>query len=167
MKRNTLVFAVAVLAVLGFSLAYILGSGPQNGVEPGDKVLDLEIPSVEEGNTIHLRNYRGRVLILDFLAPWCDPCREQVDHLRVVERLEGVEVVSVNIDPGYRLEDLRGFKEEEGITWFLGHSPQAGFEFQVSAIPTTIVVDQEGVIRYRGFFTSATDLNHIVEGLVG
>ncbi len=136
------------------------------GIQSGNMVLDQTIQSVDGGDSIKFSDYRGKVLVIDFMAPWCEPCKSQIDILALVDSVAGVEVVSINIDPNYDMEYLYDFGEEEEIDWFFGSSPQCAVDFEVSAIPTIIVVDQEGMIAHRGYYTTVSDFERILGELV-
>ncbi len=136
------------------------------GIQTGNMLLDETIPNIDGSSSVKFSDYRGKILVIDFMAPWCEPCKAQIDILNLVESVEGVEVMSINIDPNYDMEFLYGFGEEEGITWFFGSSPDSAVDFEVSAIPTILIVDQEGLIAYRGYYTTVNQFDTILSELV-
>jgi len=136
------------------------------GIQTGNMILDETIPNIDGSGSVKFSDYQGKILVIDFLAPWCEPCKAQIDILTLVDSVEGVEVMSINIDPNYDMEYLYGFGEEEGITWFFGSSPDTAVNYKVSAIPTIIVVDQDGVIAYRGYYTTVNQFDTILSELV-
>lgn len=170
-RRSPFLYLVIVLvAVVGGYLIWFnfLQPDPSNeiGVNFGNQLLDQEIAGVD-GGSIKFSDYEGSILVIDFMAPWCGPCKAQFPILYQVESIPGVEVVSVNIDPNYNMTFLQNFGEEEGITWFFGHSPFTALDFEVNAIPAVLVVDPEGTIVYRGFFTGIKDFERILSPLLG
>lgn len=136
------------------------------GVNLGDSLLDQEIPSID-GGTVSFSDYEGSILVIDFMAPWCAPCKEQIPILIQVESIPGVEVLTINVDHNYNFTELSDVRDEEDVTWFFGHSPFAAIDYQVSAIPTVVIVDREGLIVYRGFFTTLSDFERVLSPLVG
>ncbi|MCW4013440.1 MAG: TlpA family protein disulfide reductase [Candidatus Bathyarchaeota archaeon] len=136
------------------------------GIQTGNMLLDETIPNIDGSGSVKFSDYQGKILVIDFMAPWCEPCKAQIDILALVDSVEGVEVISINIDPNYDMEYLYGFGEEEGITWFFGSSPDSAVDFEVSAIPTIIIVDQDGLIAYRGYFTTVTQFDNILTELM-
>jgi len=168
--RKTLIHIVLAIGVL--ALGYFIYDNVFTedeggiGVQYGDYLLDETIISVNGTNSVKFSDFKGRVLVIDFMAPWCSPCRAQIPILRLVNSVDGVEVVSINVDPTYDKEYLTSFAQQEQIEWFFGNSPQAAREFEVTAIPTIIIVDKEGLIVYRGFFTSGKDFERILTGLI-
>jgi len=87
---------------------------------------------------------------------WCPSCDRQIEELRgVLEELE-VTIASINVDAN--LLPTKEWAADERIDWFVGHSPEAGFTYEVSYVPTVIVVDKQGIIRYRGGPKTASEL---------
>jgi len=136
------------------------------GIQTGNMLLDKTIPNIDGSSSVKFSDYRGKILVIYFMAPWCEPCKAQIDILNLVDSVEGVEVMSINIDPNYDMEFLYGFGEEEGITWFFGSSPDSAVDYEVSAIPTILIVDQEGLIAYRGYYTTVNQFDTILTELV-
>ena len=169
-KSPFLYFAVALIVIVGGYLVWSNFVKPDGtgeiGVNIGDMLLDQEILGIY-GETIQFSEYRGSVLVIDFMAPWCPPCKDQIPILREIEAVPGVEVVTINVDYTYNMTSLDEFGEDEGITWFFGHSPMTSLEFEVSAIPTILVIDQNGLIVHRGFLTTLYEFNSIVNPLLG
>lgn len=170
-KRSPfLYFGVALIVIVGGYLVWynFLQPEPSNeiGINFGNQLLDEEITGVE-GGSVKFSDYIGSILVIDFMAPWCTPCKAQFPILYEVDSIPGVEVITINVDPNYNTTFLQGFGEEENISWFFGHSPLTALNFEVSAIPTVLVVDKEGVIVYRGFFTGIKDFERVLSPLLG
>jgi thiol-disulfide isomerase/thioredoxin len=165
-----LYLAVALIVIVGGYLVWSNFVKPDGtgeiGVNIGDMLLDQEILGIY-GETIQFSDYRGSMLVIDFMAPWCPPCKDQIPILREIEAVPGVEIVTINVDYTYNMTSLDEFGEDEGITWFFGHSPMTSLEFEVSAIPTILVVDQNGLIVHRGFLTTLNEFNSIINPLLG
>ena len=164
--------ALIIVAVVAGYLVYDNFLKPQpvdegvEGIQVGNIILDETVQSVDGNENIKFSDYRGKVLVIDFMAPWCEPCKAQIDILALVDSVAGVEVVSINIDPTYEMEYLYNFGVEEEIDWFFGSNSQCAVDFEVSAIPTIIIVDQEGLIAHRGYFTTVKEFERILGELV-
>ena len=134
----------------------------EEGITTGYLVTDVMIPLLD-GDTVRFSDYEGELLVVDFMSPWCAPCREQFKVLKELNKRPNVEIITINIDSRYNSSTLRQFAEDEGITWSLGSSPMSGGVYQVNAIPTILFVDEEGVIRYRGFFTTLNQFEKLLQ----
>ena len=134
----------------------------EEGITTGYLVTDVEIPLLD-GDTVRFSDYKGELLVVDFMAPWCAPCREQLKVLKELYEDPDIEIISINIDSRYNSSTLRQLVEDEGITWSFGSSTAVGGVYQINAIPTILFVDGEGVIRYRGFFTTLNQFEQLLQ----
>jgi len=132
----------------------------------GDQALDIEVNGIRETRFV-LGDHRGKVVVLEFMTTWCRFCRDQHEILRQLqEEVAGVVIVSIAVDANLRPSELETWVESMGVDWFHGHSLEAGFAYQVSAIPTVIIIDKEGVIRHRGKFTPFNKLQLLTNQLL-
>jgi cytochrome c biogenesis protein CcmG/thiol:disulfide interchange protein DsbE len=147
---------VSVAALLGL-LAYGLGSAqPDRGIEgalangeradaPGFEMARLS----GEGRRA-LDDYRGQIVVLNFWASWCEPCREESPLLqRWHERLsEGGRGTVLGIDVDDVTSDANAFIEEFGLTYPMLKDPgyDVRSEYGVAGLPETVVIDREGRI---------------------
>jgi peroxiredoxin len=107
---------------------------------------DIELSDLT-GRPARLRDFRGRVVLLNFWATWCAPCREEMPALQVLAQElgpQGLAVVGVNVkEPRAQIE---AFVREHGIRFpvLLDADGRAGQTYQVFALPATFVVDRRG-----------------------
>jgi len=90
------------------------------GVSPGLRITSAEHPFAPEfslpdltGKTLKLSDYRGKVVLLDFWATWCDPCREEIPHFVELQNKlgdQGFEIIGVSMDDGP--EPVRDFYQQ-------------------------------------------------------
>jgi peroxiredoxin len=108
------------------------------------------LPSLS-GESIHLEDYRGKVVLLNFWATWCAPCRLEMPTFqsRYEDYADDMIVVAVNNaeDP----EDVRAFVDEFELTFEVLLDPESEVQYlyKVSGYPTTLLIDPEGIIRVR------------------
>jgi cytochrome c biogenesis protein CcmG/thiol:disulfide interchange protein DsbE len=143
---------VALVALLGYGLAQ---NEPDRAVEEAlergerEQAPALELPKLGADGSGSLADYRGEVVVLNFWASWCDPCREESPllerwHRRMVDRggtVLGVDVLDVTAD-------ARDFIEEFELSYPMlkDKDGDALERFGVVAYPETFVIDREGRI---------------------
>jgi thiol-disulfide isomerase/thioredoxin len=106
----------------------------------------------------------GEVVVVEFMTTWCGVCKRQHEELTDLhEAFEDVIIVTVEVDVNLKEEDFQGWAQEKGFDWTVGHSPKKGWDYRVTGVPTVIVVDKEGIIRHRTYYTSFEELSALVE----
>ena len=104
------------------------------------------------GETVRLQDYRGKVVLLDFWASWCMPCRQEMPNVvRIHNRYgsRGLQVIGINLDTN-RAEASQ-FVSAEGLTWphvrdDWGSPSGVAGKYGVEAIPMTFIIDRDGTI---------------------
>lgn len=114
---------------------------------PGFSLVDLD------GRRVSLASYRGQVVLLDFWASWCSPCRQTLPRLhRLAADLEGDGLVFIGINLDRRVEDAVSYLEDNPFHRMIPvqGTTAVAREYGVSGIPRTFVIDRSGVIRFAG-----------------
>jgi len=104
------------------------------------------------GHPVHLRDLRGKVVVVDFWATWCPPCRAQMPLLQKMQsELAGKGLVVLGLDVGEDAEQVTKFAKQQSYTFtlLLGAEPDVSAKYYVEAYPTTFVVDRQGRIAFR------------------
>ena len=142
--------------ILFFFVLFMVIVGCQKEVEAGPTAPDFSLKDLS-GQTVTLEQYRGKVVLLDFWATWCPPCRAEIPHfveLYSEYRKKGLEVIGVSLDSNPE-KALLPFIEEYKInyTMLIGNRDVTDSYGGVISIPTTFVIDREGNIRkkYLGY----------------
>ncbi len=105
-----------------------------------------------DGKEITLSQLKGKVVLLDFWATWCGPCKESIPHLIQLYkdyRQNGFELVGMNVDRGDG-EAVRRFVVSMDIPYPVVVAPEDVVRsYRVTGIPATFLIDREGKIRER------------------
>ena len=102
------------------------------------------------GKTVHLSEYKGKVVLLDFFATWCGPCKIEIPWFMEMERKNkdrGFAVLGVSMDDeGWEI--VKPFLADLGVNYrvVIGNDSTAGMYGGVDALPTTFLIDKEGRI---------------------
>jgi thiol-disulfide isomerase/thioredoxin len=104
------------------------------------------------GHAYHLRDLRGKVVVIDFWASWCGPCRASMPYLQKLQTdYADRGVLVLGLDGGEDAQTVSDFAKRERYTFplLLGGEPTVSSQYWVDAYPTTIVIDRNGRITYR------------------
>ncbi len=137
-------FVFGLLALLGWGLVQVNSSQVDAGMAP-----DFTITSFE-GETITLSDLRGQVVIINFWASWCPPCREEAPYLEATWRkYQDQGVVFIGVDYVDTEKEALAYIEEFGITYFNG--PDLGTrisqDYRMDGVPETYYVAKNGELR--------------------
>ena len=115
-----------------------------------DEAPDFTLKSLD-GNNLRLEEFRGKVVLINFWASWCGPCRQEMPLLdRLHHRYEdtGFTVLGVNVEgdskPAQEIVD----KTKVTFPVLIDEGQKVSELYDLEAMPSTIVIDRDGVIRY-------------------
>src|SRR5918999_2639064 len=140
---------IAVVVALLALLAYGLASNEPEGEIAGAPAPELELPRLSGNGTGSLADYRGQVVVLNFWASWCEPCRDESPLLqRWHERLEKRDATVLGIDAFDEIGRARAFVDRYGLTYPMLRDGAGGTRerFGILGFPETFVIDREGRI---------------------
>lgn len=123
------------------------------GAFDGQEAPDFALRTLD-GENLRLSEYRGEVVMINFWATWCGPCRQEMPLLdELYNRYErvGFQLLGVNIDDDPRR--AMEMAEELGISFpvLFDDRKEVSELYRVEAMPVTVILDREGVVRYTHY----------------
>ena len=151
LRNIFIVFSAAIVLLTAISIVSCQGE-VSGGKAPDFTLQDLS------GNPYSLSNASGKVIILDFWATWCPPCKMEIPHFQALYSeyaSSGVEIIGIALDRG-GASDVMPFVQQEGVIYPILISDQkveAAYG-GIRSIPTTFIIDRKGnivekVVGYR------------------
>ncbi len=164
---------VSVVCALVLLLAVVSCKGRQKAVVGEGQAPDFTLSDIN-GGKVTLADFRGKVVVVEFWATWCPPCRESVPEMKsLYEKFKGkdFELLGISLDQGgSALSDVTSFAREQGIGYpVLMDDDKTSAAFGVTNIPAVFVVDKQGKIarKYVGLMPGLSEsLSKEIEGLL-
>ena len=165
--------ALGTAVILGWTACSINFAGGKNSVaSPGDSKAapDFSLKDVD-GRVVHLSDYKGKVVVLDFWATWCGPCKEEVPWFSEFERKNkdrGFAVLGVDMDDdGW--ESVKPFLKELNVSYrvVMGDDKTAQLYGGIEALPTTYLIDRDGrIVSEHVGLTGKREFENAIEQLL-
>ncbi|MEJ2380368.1 MAG: TlpA disulfide reductase family protein [Gammaproteobacteria bacterium] len=133
-------------AAPGVSAARSLAPVPGRPPAPPLALRDLD------GHLHRLQDYRGQVVVINFWATWCPPCRREMPSMeRAWKRLRGHGVALLAVSVDQNRSDVLSFLARQPVSFTILLDPGSGTtrQWPVRVVPTTVVVDPRGRLAYR------------------
>ena len=142
---------IGILSLLAIGAIYITACR-SNNVGERVRAPDFTLPDLE-GNEISLRDFKGKVIFLHFWATWCPPCRNEMPSVEVLyQKLKDkdFELLAVSLDR-QGSSAVEPFIRDYGLTFpiLLDLEGKVARTYKVRGIPSTFIVDKEGLIAER------------------
>lgn len=156
--RQQWMAVIAIVSLLGFGLfigSRLVGNefyDVRVGSEaPGFNAVDM---SATDGSLKTLSDYRGKVVLLNIWATWCEPCRREMPSMEQLHQAfadEGLAVVAVSIDAENMEPGIRDFVKEYELTFDVLYDATQLFRsvYRYTGVPETYVIDRRGTIRRK------------------
>ncbi len=151
-------FFVITSLLFFMALPYFVFAGIYGGKAP-----DFSLPGVD-GKTVSLSDFKGKVVFIDFWASWCPPCKKEFPELnRFLDRQRDPDfvVLAVSVDKlrSHVDEFISGLPEalSSRLHVLLDPDAEAIAKYNAKAMPTSFVIDREGVVRFMHFGFNESD----------
>lgn len=114
-----------------------------------------------DGRHVSLDDFQGKVVLLDFWATWCEPCREALPHMKqIANKFQGQPLVMLSISLDKDEQARKDFVAKNGMTWLQyrdGENGAISRLFNVNAIPHTFTIDSDGILQQEKVGDAAID----------
>ncbi len=137
---RAIIFSVLLMAMPSITLG-------QSNKAPALALKDLR------GRTVRLSNYKGKVVLLNFWATWCPPCRAEMPDLIKIQRQYrsfGLQVIGITYPPE-QIGEVQQFTKKLGVNYpiALGTKETKALFDQTETLPLTIIIDRQGNVHER------------------
>ena len=141
---------ITIALILVFMAPIHAYSGQIGTTAPAFELHDLN------GKTVSLEQFNGKVVFLDFWAPWCIPCRQELPELdKLYSKFsnDGFEVVGISIDPSEKNVAAFLQKVPLNVHIVLDKKNEVSDAYRVTSMPTGFIIGRDGIIQqvYKGF----------------
>lgn len=165
----SLMAGLAIALIVAVLLVYAVVAGPAEPPQTGGPVPDFQFTALD-GSSMNLGARRGEVVVVNFFASWCDPCRQEAAALEQAWRAyqgQGVQFYGI----AYKDADskARAFLDEFGVSYpcTVDATNRSARDYGVTGVPETFVVDREGLLvhHFLGPITQAQLAQEIEQAL--
>jgi peroxiredoxin len=131
----------------------VSGAGDDSSSEGGlvgQPAPDFKLSSPDETEHISLQDLRGKVVVIDFWATWCDPCKESFPSYQRLSEEFGDALVVVGVSVDEEPDGIEDFRKATGVSFPLLWDAGGGVaeKYSPPKMPTSFVVDQAGVVQH-------------------
>lgn len=149
--------ALAVVVALGVAAFFLLGGDDDDDSpavaserpEVGKPAPDFALVDARDpSRTAKLSDYRGKVVLLNWFASWCEPCKREIPAFLAAEAALGDDLVILGVDYLESAEKATGILDELGAAYpaVLDSSGAVAKHYRVAGMPTTFLVDRDGTL---------------------
>lgn len=120
-----------------------------------------------EGEAVNLEDYRGQLVMVQFWATYCTPCRVEMPSMNRLQKIMGEKFKILAVDMGEEVDEVQQFVDEvkPEFTILMDEDGEALAAWKVFAAPATFIIDPSGKIRYTLFGATEWDSEETVEQL--
>ena len=151
MSQKKLYISLAVIVVA--CGIYFFERSPQSVAPaiPGNLAPNFSLPLLD-GKSLELSTYRGKVVLLDFWATWCDPCRDEIPHFVDLQNKyasQGLQIIGISMDDGP--EPVRPFYQQFKMNYpvVMGNAKIGDLYGGILGLPVAFLIDRDGRVSAK------------------
>ncbi len=169
-KRTRLVSILGVLFAAVLIAASCASASGETGPKVGSSAPDFTLPTVD-GKGVTLSDLRGKAVLINFWASWCQACQYEMPFLQAANlQYASQGLVVLGVDIGESRGTVQQFMSDYGLSFVAaldGNQHVTGI-YKVVPIPTSFLVDAQGVIRFKkvGAFADLTELQSALKRIM-
>jgi peroxiredoxin len=142
---------VLLIGMFGYFAYCLVNQSKKTDV--GDQAYNFSLPNLD-GSTTKLSDYKGKTIVINYFATWCEPCKEEAPELAQYAKDYGKKYPLIMIDRGETKDDVKEFlkKNKSTATFLFDYTNNVGKIYNVTGQPETFIIDRNGIIRehYNG-----------------
>jgi len=148
MRKSFCTYYLAAFALL----ATLLCSSACAGIELGQTAPNIE-GSLIDGKTFSLYNNKGKVVLVNFWASWCEPCREEMPAIESYlkkNKVKGFEVLAITVDKPADMEQAKQIMRNYSFLFAEKNQIDYSSYGRIWRIPSSFIIDRQGILRKNG-----------------